>query len=290
MNWIQRLNRAIRYVESNLSGDLTPQDVAAKANMSSFHFQRTFSVVTGVTLAEYIRRRKLTLAARELMEGERILDTAVKYGYESQASFTRAYRNMHGFTPGTTRNPGVTVKAYPPLVFNLTIQGEHSMDYEIRNIGEITVAGEMRPISSKDGENYKVIPQFWQDVMTDGSFGKLMKKADPKGVLRGAGLGICIDYSEEQEEFNYIIGMEPAAGTDLGALTVRTIPAFTWAVFRGEDPLPDGIQKLWKRIFSEWFPATEYSHVDGPELELYFDPIKEGGNMRYEVWIPVEKS
>lgn len=288
MEWIERLNKALRYVEENLEEKVDFAEVANQAYTSGFHFQRLFSVVSGITLAEYIRRRRLTLAASEIQEGSDILETAVKYGYESQASFTRAFSRMHGVTPGQSREPGVTIKAYPPLSFQLSIKGEHSMDYEIRKMGNFKIAGHKRRFTSKDGKNYVDIPQFWQESCEKNWTPLMMSKAAPQGNLKGALLGVCLNHNDADESFDYMIAMEPKDDADLKDLCVVNAEPKTWAIFKGEGTMPEAIQKTWHRIFQEWFPATEYINDEGPQMEVYFDE-KEGGVTPFEIWIPVTK-
>jgi AraC family transcriptional regulator len=289
MDWITRFNRALRYVEHNLAEKLDFEKIAAEAYTSSFHFQRMFSILTNVTLAEYIRRRRLTLAAVDILQGAEILETAMKYGYESQASFTRAFSRMHGFTPGTIRKPGTAIKAYPPMSFQLSVKGECCMDYEIKNLGEFTIAGEMRHFTSKGGKNLKEIPQFWQEVEASGKIDTIMSHADPHGILHGSCLGVCMDFSEEQDEFNYMIAMEPKKNADLKGMEKRVLKPHTWAIFRGRGPMPDAIQKVWKRIFSDWFPATDYTHTGDEELEVYLPSEENSDDVPFEIWIPVKK-
>jgi AraC family transcriptional regulator len=256
MDWIKRMTNALDYVEKNLTEPLDPQNISQQANTSSFHFQRMFSMLCDVTLAEYIRRRRLTLAAKEIQQGKGILETAVKYCYESQASFTRAFSRMHGFSPGVTREPGMKIKAYPPMSFQITIKGEQSMDYEIRELGKFTIAGEKRHFTSKEGENFVKIPQFWQE-MNDQKIGNILSCADPKGILKGSLLGVCMNFSQDTEEFDYMIGMEPKEDADISSFYSQVVPSLTWAIFKGSGPMPEAIQKVWKRIYGEWFSATE---------------------------------
>lgn len=289
MEWIERLNKALNYVEKNLKEELDLEAIAAQANSSSFHFQRMFSMLSGITLAEYIRRRRLTLAAGDISKGAEILETALCYGYESQASFTRAFSRLFGYAPGASREKGVKLKAYPPLSFKLSIQGVHSMDYEIRTLKEFTIAGEVRSFCTKDGENFIKIPQFWQEMDHKDKLGAIMPLADPKGVVGGACLGVCMEMDEKQENFNYMIGMEPAKDADCSNLEQRTIPALTWAVFSGHGKMPESIQAVWKRIFGEWFPATDYEHEMAPELEVYLPQTDSSKECPFEIWIPVRK-
>lgn len=289
MDWIGRLNQALQFVEEHLDEKVDFTEVANQAYTSGFHFQRLFSVVSGITLAEYIRRRRLTLAASDIQQGADILDTALKFGYESQASFTRAYSRMHGITPGQTREPGVTIKAYPPLSFQLSIKGEHSMEYEVRKLDSFRIAGHRRNFSSKEGKNFIEIPQFWDESCEKNWTKPMMEKASPKGILKGALLGVCTNHNDENETFDYMIAMEPRQDADLEKLSVIEVQPRTWAIFKGEGTMPDSIQNTWHRIFQEWFPATEYISDEGPQMEVYFQE-KEDGNTPYEIWIPVKKS
>jgi AraC family transcriptional regulator len=290
MDWIERLNKALNYIEENLTDHLDIRDIAGAANTSHFHFQRMFAVITDLTVAEYIRRRRLTLAAKEIQQGKEILETAVKYCYESQASFTRAFSKLHGFTPGKAREPGVKLRAYPPLTFNISIQGVHGMEYEIRDMGKFEIAGIVRKMTSVDGQNLKEIPRFWQKIDENEDFLRLKKENNKNGTLKGSFVGACMDFEkEEAEEFNYMIGLEPDEKTNLSGLEKRVIPPLTWAVFPGTGKMPDAIQKVWKRIFSEWFPATEYVHAEGPELEIYLPMEENSDEIPFEVWIPIVK-
>lgn len=289
MNWIERLNNSINYIENNLTEKMDIKDIANEANTSHFHFQRMFAIICDMTVADYIRRRRLTLSAGEIQQGKGILDTAIKYGYESQASFTRAFSKMYGFTPAKSREPGVKLKAYPPLTFNISIKGAHSMDYEIRDVKGFEIAGEIRQISTVNGQNYIEIPKFWQEINNNKKFKEIEKNKNVSGLLKGSYVGACMDFNEKEERLNYMIGMEPSKSTDLKSLDKRVIPPLTWAVFPGCGKMPDSIQSVWKRIFSEWFPATDYLHAEGPELEIYPPMEEESEEIPFEIWIPIEK-
>ncbi len=291
MDWIERLNNALKYIEENLTDKLEIKEIANNANTSQFHFQRLFAIITDITVAEYIRRRRLTLSATEIQHGNGILETAIKYRYESQASFTRAFSKMHGFTPGMVKKPGIKLKAYPPITFNISIKGAHSMDYEIREVEEFIIAGEVRTFSTVDGQNFKEIPLFWKGICDNKDFQKFLNQTCKSGILKGAVVGACMDFEEENEEsINYMIGKELTEAIELSGMKKRVIPPATWAVFPGSGEMPDAIQLVWKRIFSEWFPATDYIHAKGPELEVY-PCVGSGGSEKipFEIWIPIEK-
>lgn len=288
MDWIERLQNSIKYVEKNLLEEMEIATIAKEANCSSFHFQRSFNIITGLTISEYIRRRRLTLAAEELMFGAPILETAVKYGYESQASFSRAYRKMHNISPGQTRSPGVKIKAFPPITFIFSIVGVSSMDYEIKSMEMFKIAGYSKGFTTKDEQNFTEIPKFWAEKGSTGQCKSLAQKAVDNGTLRNALLGVCMSSEEETENFDYLIAVSPKLDENLDGLSVIDIPAKTWAIFRGSGKMPEAIQDVWKRIYSEWFQAVNYEHDSGPEIEVY-PQSDDKDDCPFEIWIPVRK-
>ena len=276
-------------MENHLADEEDIGKIASAANTSQFHFQRMFALITDVTVAEYIRRRRLTLAAEEIQKGGDILETAFKYGYESQASFTRAFSRMHGLTPAKARNRGAVLKAYPPLSFNISITGAHSMDYEIREFGSMDVTGVIRSFTTVNGANLRDLPLFFEEMDREGTTARLMEMTGSEGKLKGSLLGICMDFDDESEQFNFMIGVEPREDKSDNLMERLTIPPLTWAVFPGKGKMPDSIQSVWKRIFSEWFPSMSYIHAEGPELEVYLPGPCENGECSFEIWIPIEK-
>jgi AraC family transcriptional regulator len=286
MNWIKRLNQALRYIDGHLTEQLDSQTIAAQANTSSFHFQKMFHILSDMTLSEHIRSRRLTLAAQEIVNGAGILDTALKDGYETQASFTRAFKRMHGFAPGMARDSGVVIKAYPPLSFQLSVSGKTPTDYEIRAVGGFTLAGIVRQFTAKDGQNYHDIPQAMEELIASGEIEKLRGLADKTGLFKGAQIGACLGFTPEMEEFAYMFGIEPNGSDELGELRQINVPALTWAVFTGWGASAEAHQRVWKAIYGEWFPATDYIHDEGPELEFH---ICGSNEEKFEIWIPVKR-
>lgn len=286
MEWLDRMMAAIDYMEKHIEEQLNMEEVAKTAYSSTFHFQRMFHMLTGMTIAEYIRKRKLTLAAQELAvyKDIRVLDVALKYGYDSPESFTKAFRRVHGITPSAAREPGANLKAYPRISFHLSLKGDKDMDYRMVERKEYEVIGKLIKVSCKDGENFRRVPEFWRECYKDGTVEKLCPGAGDKGLL-----GICMDMELEKEQMSYMIAVENNGSIMDGSFTTRTIPAATWAVFTSVGPLPGAIQKVWERIFQEWLPATGYEHADAPELEVYPLGNTMAEDYRCEVWIPVVK-
>lgn len=284
MEWLECMNNAIEYIEAHLEEETDIKAAARAAASSPFHFQRMFHMLSGFTVADYIRRRRLTLGAQELAVKKcRVLDAALKYGYESPESFAKAFKKLHGITPAKARISGATLKAFPKLSFHISVKGDRDMDYSIVEKPGFEVAGVLKRISTKDGINFVQVPAFWDECMKDGSYESVCRLANG-----GSMLGICLDFAEDQTHFNYMIAAEVKGETPEG-FAKRSIPAATWAVFRAVGPVSAVVQDVTRRIFSEWFPSTGYEHADAPELEVYPMGDPKAADYCTEIWIPVKK-
>ncbi|WP_379133765.1 effector binding domain-containing protein [Paenibacillus sp. sgz500958] len=288
MDWLDRMNSAIEYIETHLDQEVDFEQVAQKACCSVHHFQRMFSFITDVPLSEYIRRRRLTLAAFELQtRNARVIDVALKYGYESPEAFSRAFRNLHGIMPTSARNEGTSLKAYPRISFHISIKGDIEMNYRIVTKEAFEMAGISVEMSAVDNQQYTEIPRLWETYTTDGTIDRMRKDFEiPEEECVHAAL-----YNFREGVFSYMIGALPPAGAVIEEYTVLKVPALTWAIFPTGECTPEdetaAIQDVWRRIFSEWFPTSGYEHADGPEFEMYY---KLGnGLLNEEVWIPVVK-
>lgn len=292
MEWLERMRESIDYIEDNLYNEIDFAEVARKAYCSAFHFHRMFSILTGVSAAEYVRRRRLTLAAQELMcSNTKIIDIALKFGYESPDAFTRAFQKVHGVSPSTARESGVQLVAYPRITFQIILKGGYDMDYRIVEKESFKVVGRSRKFSDvNDGtEN---IPKFWGECNRSGFCERLVNnlcKGRPGKVTEGHTLGVCINIcSGEKDEFAYLIGVEMPEGDIPDYLDTVTMPASTWAVFNCVGPMPFAIQDLWKKIYEEWFPSTGYEqNYKVPDFEVYFPGDMSSKDYRFQIWIPI---
>ena len=289
MDWTTRMNAAINYIEENLAGNIDYSKTAEKAFCSTFYFQRMFLAVNGITPAEYVRRRKLTLAVTELSLGSsRVIDIALKYGYESPDAFTRAFRNMHGVTPTAARKPGVKLMAHPRISFQIQPTGENDMDYRIIETPAFNIAMVSRRFTNIDGQNLKDIPTWWGEFRKspDCDAFAALSGEKPGALTGGMMLGIC--YGEEKTgEFYYGIAIELPEGSSAGKFEMMEVPASSWAVF--DCLLPD-FQKTSTKVFRDWYMATGNEHTGGTDLEVYLDmgtvPDEE---MKCQIWAPVKK-
>jgi len=285
MEWLNQMQAAIDYMEGHMEERITIDDIARAACSSPFHFQRMFYMLTGVTVGEYIRRRKLTLAAQELAgSGSRVLNVALKYGYDSPESFAKAFRKLHGITPSQARAEGVKLKAYPRIAFKILLKGDKEMDYQIVEKPAFKAAGIVLETTLEDGYNLKDIPKFWAESNQNGSVARISQLLGVDEMY-----GVIYDMDLGQDTFKYMIGGRFNGEQVPEGLTVIDIPASRWAVFTAVGPLPGSIQSLFGRIFQEWFPATGYEHADAPELEVYLPGDTRSADYRCEVWIPIVK-
>jgi AraC family transcriptional regulator len=279
MDWLKRMENALDWIENRLTEPLAIDDIAAAAHTSPYHFQRMFAFVTGMTVAEYIRNRRLTLAARELaMSDVKVIDVALKYGYDSPESFTKAFRRLHGIPPSEARRPGTLLKAFPRISFQLSLKGDKPMDYRIEERESFTVVGKPLRTRLEGGQNLREIPKYWETCSQDGTTERLLDLIRPDDTM----YGICTDYGNNGE-FTYLVAVEapPEKAAPDSGFEASIIPGNTWAVFTCT--LPE-IQPTWARIFQEWLPSSGYEVTGGPELEKY---VMQGDELVCEIWIPV---
>jgi AraC family transcriptional regulator len=293
MDWVERLNAAIGYIEAGLDGEIDIVEAARRANCSAFHFMRMFEVVAEVPVWEYVRRRRLSKAALDIAAGgEKVIDVALRYGYESPEAFARAFRRLFGMSPSEARDPGARLEAYMPITVAVVLKGDSVMKYRIVEKGPMRLVGARMRTNNKDGVNMREIPAFWQRCEADGTCAKLSKIAGPMGFF-----GVCYDADCATGDFSYLIGVEKPAIEGLSkGLDEVELPKSTWAVFECVGPMPKAIQDTWKAAFNEWFPTSGYEHAGTPDMEVY-PPSKEGyetcdassPNYYSEVWIPLKK-
>jgi len=284
MEWLKQLNAAINYMEEHLTDTLDLNRVAQIACCSAFHFQRMFSYLAEIPLFEYIRRRKMTRAAIDLQTGSvKVIDVALKYGYDSPTAFNRAFRSVHGIAPSAAKRPGAALKAFPPICFQILIKGEAAMNYRIEKKPSFKIVGVKAHYDLNIEENFTDIPLFWQRSVQAGIIPRLcaLMDAQPMGIL---GVSTCMN----GKDFEYYI----AAATNKETpedLAEYTVPACTWAIFTCIGPMPEAIQSLQKRIVSEWLPGSGYEYADAPDIEIYSEGDQQAADYQSEIWLPIVK-
>jgi len=293
MDLLTQLNRAMDYVEEHICDDMTLADVSSVTTYSEYHFCRLFFYIADMPLSEYIRKRRLSLAAMELQGGcNRVIDLAVKYGYDSADSFTRAFVKQHGVTPTIARNHGVALKIFPPVTFQIRIKGVQEMNWRIEKKEAFEVFGIERIFSNDETSK---VPGFWDECHQNGSYEKLFDDAGgvklPKGEHRGVYVvnAVCGYCEPGENNFPYMICALMKDGCRTDGYKVAQIPSATWAVFRSDDSDSIGVHipELFNRAYSEWLPSSGYDKTVGPDMELY--GVADSGKYFEEVWIPVKK-
>jgi AraC family transcriptional regulator len=281
MDWLDRMNSAMEYIETNLANNISYDQIAQKACCSTYHFQRMFPFITGISLSEYIRRRRLTLAAFELQTTDiKVIDVAMKYGYDSPEAFARAFKNLHGTIPISARDNGVSLKAYPRMTFHISIKGDVEMNYRIEQRGPFEMFGVYGLINSDMKTAFTEVPQFRKKCDDDGSV-DLMNEL--LGRFGDTNLHAAL-YDHTKDSFKYMVCYNLPKGLEIPeGFTKLSVPASTWVIF----PEPEcDLQKIWARIYSEWFPTSEYEQIEGPTFEMYYGMA---GHDTGEIWLPVKK-
>ena len=280
MDWIERLNQAINHIEEHLTEEIDYERLGQIACCSSYHFQRMFTYMAGIPLGEYIRRRRMSMAAVDLQgNDQKIIDVAAKYGYQSPTAFNRAFQSIHGIAPSAVKSEGVSVKSFPPIQFKIIVKGVEEMEYRIETKEAFRIVGVSVPLHKDIEKNFKVIPPKWQEVATNGTLQRLcaIMDTEPMGVL---GISTCND----TEPWRYYIAVSSTQEKD--DFEEYVVPAATWAIFSGEGT-NQSIQELERRIVTEWLPTSGYEYGNAPDVEVYLNPDPQ--NAKYEVWIPVVK-
>lgn len=300
MEWLERMNDAIDYIEDNLEHAIDYDQIAKIALCSVYQFQRMFSFVINVPLSEYIRRRRMTLAAFDLKDRKNtVIEIALKYGYETPESFSRAFQNLHGMTPTAARNAGSELKAFPRISFQIILKGVVGMNYRIETRDAFQVYG-LEDIYYYDtiaNDKGISIPEVWQSVSINGELDRLSSSLDSNWRKEGnfskeLGAIFAFDsyYFTSNTTFPYMIGCYKSADSKVNEYTVVDVPASTWAVF---STLHDGngsgnydLGNLKNRIFSEWLQTSTLKILDGGNFEMY--GTSENGYDYCELWYRVE--
>ena len=290
MDWIQGIQRAIDYVEANITEEIDYEEVAKQAYSSSFHFQRVFGILCGFSLGDYIRMRRLSLAGEELSRGSaKIIEVALKYGYDTPESFSRAFTRFHGIAPSEAKRSG-NVKIFTPLSVKLTLTGGRKMDYRIEKREAFQVVCKRKRVEKPESENVsKEISALWQQCAADGTMERLVACIPENPVMKGL-LGICFSSELDAKQFPYGIGVEYDGRNVDDDLKVITIPASTYAVFTSKGRMPDAFIETYHRVVTEFFPqSAQYEYAENVEFEVYSSANTQDPNYQCEIWIAVKE-
>lgn len=275
MEWVERMNQAITYIENHLCEEVDPEEISRIMACPSGVFQRSFALIVGVPLSEYIRRRKLTGAAHELRNTEeRVIDIAVKYGYDSADAFSVAFKRMHGVNPSSARQPDVQLKFYSRLHFTLSITGVDEMEYRVVDKEPFKVLGRRLSTPNAGGT--------WGAVKSDGSI-EGIQGINPSGTL----LGLCFGFDGEGNN-DYMVGVE-SENRNAPGFDEFIYPQTKWLIFEASGAISaNALRETWKRIYGEFLPQSEFSQSSLPTIEAYHQWDLGTDTCKVEIWIPVQ--
>mgnify|MGYP001564939809 FL=1 len=284
MEWLKKISQAIGYIESNITNDISYDEAAKIACCSKYYFQRMFSYVSGITLSEYIRRRRMTSAAFDLQTSDmKVMDISLKYGYKSPTSFNRAFQSVHGVSPTVARVQGTLLNAYPPISFSILVTGGENMSYRIETKEAIKIVGVRIALKEDMEQNQKIVPLFWDKILGSTLFSEIceLTSKDSCDIL-----GVTA-YTNPQNIYYYI-----AVSTDKPVpndMIEFEIPAATWVIFECNGHFKESVQTIFKRFLTEWLPFSGYEYAQLPDIEIYHVNDQESKSGHAEVWIAIKK-
>ncbi|MGE7873288.1 AraC family transcriptional regulator [Bacillus paramycoides] len=289
MDSLKNMNAAMQYIEDNLTNEIDFKKIARIAFCSEYHFKRMFSFLAGISLSEYIRCRRLTLAAFELKDSDvKVIDVAIKYGYNSPDSFSRAFQNLHGITPSEARSTSRSLKAYSPMTFRLSIKGGNEMNYRIEEKDPFRIIGIQKRVPIVFTGVNEEIASMWKSLDSQSiEILKSLSNIEPTGII-SASTNFSERRMEEKGELDHYIGVVTTKDCPEQFKQLE-VAASTWAIFEAIGPFPDALQNVWGRIYSEWFPSSNYELAEGPEILWNEQKDITSPNFKSEIWIPVLK-
>ncbi|WP_413375625.1 AraC family transcriptional regulator [Alkalihalobacillus sp. 1P02AB] len=271
MDLLINLNTAVEYIEKHLDNDLDYGGLAKISCLPEHQFKRMFFLVAGVSISEYVRRRRLTLAVFDLKKGKKVIDVAVKYGYQSSDSFSRAFRALHGVTPSKVKSREVPLKTFPRMSFQISIKGDDAMDYRFVEKEAFTVVGKKETVAYNGSE---FNPAIWEHLEEIEHELKPFDNTAFSGVLH-------MSLTKGTGEVDYYIAVSTTSPCSPTFEQIN-IPANIWAVFIAEGEMPKALLNTWEKVYTDWFPSSGYELAEVPEIVKPIDETK------LEIWIPVK--
>ncbi len=286
MDLLNGMNRSMDYIEENLSENIDFEVLARTAGCSRQQYTRMFPLITGISLSEYIRRRRLTVAAFELQQNKvTVIEAAIKYGYESPTAFNAAFKKMHGVAPSKSKAKGIALKSYPRLSFNIQIKGDVKMNYSIEEKPAFSIVGIKGKVAYAENENNSIITKMWKDL-DEKTKKDLLKISD--GFINGL---IGVSANSTDSEFDYYIAVTASENksSDIEGGEIIRIASSSWARFEAVGAAPESIINTFKRIFTEWMPESGYESTNMPCIEVYREEDSNSADYKCEILVPVAK-
>lgn len=287
---IAELNRLVELVEDRLNDDLDVASLASERGTTEYHLRRMFSSLAGMPLSEYIRRRRMSVAAADVLGNEDLLRIAVRYGYGSTEAFGRAFRSVHGVSVGDVKQNGGPLRTQPKLRFRLTVEGNITMDTRIANRPKFLLVGHAALVPLiHEGINPHIQAHIASLPAAEHARLKALSDTEPAGLLQ-VSANVDTDYTEGSE-LTYLHGVAVTGTTPVGDdLDTIEVPAGAWAVFHTEGEYPTALQEAWSATATDWFPSNPWRLRPGPSIVAVLDRAEDFSRATCELWLPVERA
>mgnify|MGYP001386728186 FL=1 len=285
---LNELNHVIDYIEERLTDDLSLEEISEYAGVSDYHFRKIFFYISGLTLSEYIKNRRLSEASMDLLHGEKVTDVAFKYGYQSIDGFTRAFKKWSGFLPSEVIKKGIS-KTFPKLSFVITVKGGINMEFRIEEKPAFNLVGVSKRVPMQfEGVNNEIVKLA--ESITDEQREEMhsLQNMEPYEIVN-ASYEADANFLKEEGDLTHLIGVLTTENQVSDLLEKVPVDAYTWAVFPNEGPFPSTLQETMAKVYSEWLPSSNYEVINAPAFS-FTKMDKDKKDYAYsEVWIPVRK-
>jgi len=285
---LHELNHVIDYIEDHLTGDLSLETISEYAGVSDYHFRKIFLYISGMTLSEYIKNRKMSEANKDLLHGEKVTDVALKYGYESMDGFTRAFKKWSGFLPSDVFKKGIS-KSFPKFTFVINIKGGISMEFRIENKPAFNLVGVSKRVPMQfEGVNNEIVKLAQSITDKQKAAMRALQNIAPYEIVN-ASYDADANFLKEEGDLTHLIGVLTTENQVSDILDKVPVEAYTWAVFPNEGPFPVTLQETMAKIYSEWLPSSSYEVINAPSFSFTKMDQHKKDHAFSEIWIPVRK-
>jgi AraC family transcriptional regulator len=285
---LNQLNHVIDYIEDHLTDDLSFEIISEYAGVSDYHFRKIFFYLSGLTLSEYIKNRKLSEANKDLLHGEKVTNVAFKYGYQSVDGFTRAFKKWSGFLPSDVIKEGIS-KSFPKLLFVITVKGGISMEFRIEEKPAFNLVGVSKRVPMQfEGVNNEIVKLAESITEEQKEEMHSLQNIEPYEIVN-ASYDADANFLKEEGDLTHLIGILTTENQVSDRLEKVTVEAYTWAVFPNEGPFPSTLQETMAKIYSEWLPSSSYEVINAPAFSFTKMDKHKKDYAYSEAWTPVRK-
>ncbi|MFX4262701.1 AraC family transcriptional regulator [Pelotomaculum propionicicum] len=284
---LKEFNNLMDYIETHLTEEISGKDISKIVGVSDYHFKRMFSYMAGMSLSEYIKNRRLSVANDELIRGAKVTDVAYKYCYQSLEGFSRAFREWSGFLPSDVAHNNIQ-KSFPKLSFHLEIKGGISVEFKIEKKEKFNIVGVFTRVPRQPEDVKKAVTELAKSI-TEQQRNEMSQLGDlyPQQILQ-VGFHFDEDNLEEKDYFSYMMGFATTKENTFNDLKQISVEESLWAIFPNQGSFPATVQETSAKIFTEWLPSSDYELVELPGITF----VKKNGtleNVYSEIWVPVKE-